>query len=600
MRSAHYITQLKTTKIPLRHVVLDTEAIVEARAGMLHHRWLCGHTTWVQGDEDAPFRIAGDHAWETPVELWEAISDAAARLGELVLWAHNLPYDLRVADGLDQLVKLDWTLDTINLARTSAWSAWTRKGARLLLCDSSSWLVGPLDKVASDLRRPRALFDYRTASPEALRERCRGDSEVLARAVACVLTFLAAENLGSFRPTGSAMSHVAWRRRWMPARSVLAHNNAEALLAERTAMHAGRTEAWVGGDVEGPLHEMDMELAYCRIAASHALPQKLYGERYGPTVREYEKLAVNWSVLAEVTIKTDLPLAPVTLDDRVLWPVGEFKTTLWDPEVLLALRRGAKVTLGHCWLYTRGTALMEMSQWLIDQLGMPATVVPPVIKRMLKHWARTLVGRCALRFAPWEFYGEHPISDLCISWERDEAAGRTYQHLRIGHKMLELGALTESTSSVPQIPGWVMSRCRANLWAMIEATGEGHVAYMDTDGLLCDDHGLDRLRRWQGAPEDVVITHKATHPHAKIYGPRNVVIGDDRRLSGVPKKAVELAELEYEGEVWRGLESALAAERTNTVDVAPRRWAVTPSDSRRVHLKDGTTEPHRLELNAPS
>lgn len=598
MRSAHYITTLKTTRLPERCYALDTEARIDKVAGMFHHKWTTGALCPFTGEPGGVYALGSPRSYATPDELWDRITAAAAKYGEVVVWAHNLPYDLRISDALRTLTRHGWELEAINLARTSAWASWKHKGLSLLLCDSMSWLPVGLDRIADDLGLFRRAFDYHRASADDLENRCRQDAFTLADAMSRALTFLDREDLGSFRPTGSAQSHVAWRRRFMPERGVLAHANADALVAERTAMHTGRAEAWLWGDVQHALYEFDMNLAYCRIAAEHLLPVRLHSERFGPTVAEYRKLCEHWAVLAEVTVTVDEPIVPVTIDERIMWPVGTFSTVLWEPELTLALARGAKVKLGRCWLYTRGDALMDMSRWLIEQLDPEADGVEPVVKRMLKHWARTLVGRCALRYRQWEYYGEHPHSDLCISHEYDLETGDYQQHLRIGHKMLELAELQESTSSVPQIPGWVMSKCRANLWEIMDVAGLHNVAYVDTDGLLVNRDGARLLRKCDTLPAEVVLKHKGTHASALIYGPRNVVLDDERRLSGIPKKAVQLSDIEFDGEVWSGMESALENERTDSVDVSRRRWEVTPSDHRRIHLDDGTTQPHRMENDA--
>lgn len=594
MRSAHYITQLKRTKIPACHTVIDVESRMVRKAGMFHHVWEVGALHGIGLDNNGRYAPGGAHPTPTPADLWGMIDGIAKGTKNAVVWAHNLPYDLRVSDGLRQLTRLGWSLESISLAPQSAWASWERDGAKLMLCDSNAWLHRPLDVLAQDLGTSRRTFDYHKADHDALARRCLEDVGILAELVCRVLNFLVAEDLGNFRPTGSGQSHAAWRRRWMPAKSVLAHADAEALAAERLAMHTGRTEAWRWGEVEGPIFEYDMNLAYCRIAAENPLPQRLAGERMRVSPLEYSTLREQWAVLAEVEVDTDRELVPVTVDERVLWPVGQFTTMLWDPEIDMLVERGQAHHIKRCWLYSKGDALMGMSRWLVERLEQGPAVTDPVAARMLKHWARTVVGRCALRYRQWEYFGEHPHSDLCISHEYDVATGRHAEHLRIGHRMLELAELEESKSSVPSIPGWVMSRCRANLWRLIDHVGAENVLYMDTDGLLLTPAGANIMHDWHGGTDEVVLFAKPPHSSAVIYGPRNVILGDERRLSGVPRKALRLDELRFSGEVWSGLEAALERERTDTVDVSPRHWKVKPTDHRRKHLANGMTEPHRL------
>jgi hypothetical protein len=593
-RTEHYLAPLKRTTIPKCHMALDTEARIVSTGSTYRHRMACAVLHPVE--QFTPSRLAVDpvHVHRTPDGLWRMVEDIARREGQLVLWAHNLAYDIRVVDGLRQLSERGWNLEAISLARTATWCSWSREGARLTICDAFSWLPAPLAKIATDLGVHRVKCDYRVATDAELELVCQADCAILGHAVSEILQTLGRENLGSFRPTGSGQSHAALRRRFLVPKSIHVHTNTMALAAERGAMHTGRCEAWVHGEVRGGVEEWDMSLAYCRIAASHLLPGKLVGERACVSIDELGALTESYCVLAEVDVVTDKPLAPTNHDGYVIWPVGCFRTVLWDPELCQLAAHNGIARVGRVWLYEMSNALAAMSGWLIEQLEDRSGNVSPIAKRMYKHWARTLVGRMGLRYRSWEWFGRHPRSELCIATEAASAESERFEHMRIGHEMFQLEALTESYSSVPAIPGWVMSQCRVQLWHLMEYVGLDQVVYVDTDGILCKrlHRGMDLAPVAIGRGAALVC--KGVHHSVNIHGPRNVELGAARRLSGVPRNAVHIDELTFEGETFSGLESALHAGASGWVEVAPRRWEVVPVDRRRIHLGGGKTKPHRL------
>lgn len=486
-------------------------------------------------------------------------------------------------------------LENISIARTTSWASWKRGKEKLMLCDAYSWLHTSMARYSTEVGLDIGRRDYTSPSLTLLQAWCRQDTEILAHAVCGILNFIASEDLGNLRPTGSGQSHAAWRKRFMPERSMRVHDNAKALAAEREAMHTGRAEAWRLGRIKGPVHELDLHLAYCRIAANNPLPATLAAERASMDAAQFYGINRDWAVLADVDVQTDEPLVPTTREGRVLWPVGSFKTTLWDPEVRLLLDRGQRVSFNYCWLYKRGIALADMSNWLINQMARPAGELDPAVRRMLKHWARTLVGRMALRYRQWEYFGEHPIADLCASYEPDPQTGETHKHLRIGHTMLELASMQETKSSCPMVPGWVQSRCRVILWELIQQFGEGNVLYMDTDGLLVGDVGREWLSAMPREGCDFVLAEKGTYRSVTIHGVRNVEIGSEHRLSGIPKSAIRLDDVTWEGETWTGLERALGEGHTDYVAVTPAEWKVVPEHHRREPLDDGQTRPYALE-----
>lgn len=593
-RSTHWITKLKRTTLPTGHLCLDSEARIIRTAGRFEHRFNVACSAYVRETTEGFEAQAGTMTYDSPGDLWRMVSRMAETEGELVVWAHNLPYDLRVCDGLAQLLKRGWTLENISLMRTASWAAWRKGKAKLTLTDSVSWWKVGLDKLAVEQGKARGRFDYEHASDVALLARCREDVKLLADAVAATLTWLRQEDLGNFRPTGSGQSHAAWRKRWMPERSVRVHDNGWALYVERQAMHTGRTEAWRLGHIPEKLHEFDLNLAYCRIAAGNHLPQWLNGESGSMTVKQYQETPPEQTVLADVTVKTGAPLVPVTRGDRVIWPVGEFRTQLWSPEIDLLIRNGAKVTFNYCWLYKTGDALAPMAKWIIDQLENHGSELHPAVARTIKHWARTLVGRMALRYRQWDYDGENSRPDLCISYEPDLDTGDVHREMRIGNTVLLLAQLAESKSSCPMIPGWVQSRCRAILWELAQLTGTQNVYYMDTDGLLIGEQGRFFLEGKHLTGRDWSLVYKGGYNDVFIHGERNVEIGNEHRLAGIPKGAERTSGSTFEGEMWSGLERALEQGHTDYVSVMPAKWKLEPSSHRREAVDGFFTVPYRL------
>jgi hypothetical protein len=596
-RSTHWITKLKRTKIPGAHLCLDSEARIVKVAGRFEHRFAVACSQLVPEHEDAFTPGLFNNGHESPGDLWSYVDDLCDEHGELVVWAHNLPYDLRVCDGLSQLLKRGWRLENISLMRTASWAAWVKGKSKLTLTDSVSWWKVGLDKLAAEQGVKRRRFDYVHATDRQLLKRCEEDVALLADAVAATLTWLRVEDLGNFRPTGSGQSHAAWRKRFMPERSVRVHDNGMALYVERQAMHTGRTEAWRLGHIPEKLHEFDLNLAYCRIAACNRLPQWLNGESGSMTVKQYRATPPEQAVLADVTVTTDWELVPSTRNGRVIWPVGKFRTQLWSPEIDLLLDHGAKVEFNYCWLYHTGDALAGMATWILDKLTSEQADMHPAVARTLKHWARTLVGRMALRYRQWDYDGENERADLCISYEPDADTGDVYREMRVGNTVLLLAQLAESKSSCPMVPGWVQSRCRAILWDIAEAAGTQNVFYMDTDGLLIDETGRTFLERKGLSGRDWQLAYKGGHNGIVIHGERNVEVGSDYRLAGIPKSAERKDSRTFEGEMWSGLERALEQGHTDHVAVTPAKWQLKPESHKREVIGGSFTQPYRLSAD---
>ena len=595
MREAHYLTPYTKSTLPRVHICFDTETRLEKVAGKMSHKWVCGAYRQISRTLGGDWRYRSVRMPVSSEELWREMTQAQLTCDDIVVWAHNLAFDLRISGALEHLPRLGYQLEAISLANSSAWSSWSSPLGKLTVCDLGSWFPAPLTQLANDLKMSRLHLDYATATDQQLEERCEYDVITTTVIIQHLLKFLDVYPVGPFRPTGSGQSHSFWRRQYLPASTVMIHSDDVALERERTAMWTGRAEAWRHGKVTGPLYEWDMKLAYCNIAAACRVPVRLIGKSAGNNWATLAADGPSIAHLSDVTVTTDRPCVPVEVDGRIIWPVGTFRTTLWDPELRVLVAEMQTVTVHRTWRYHTEPVLAEMAQWLLWQLTDRESNASPLIQRMLKHWARTLVGRCALRYRKWEDYGTVPHLGLSLAHYVDLDTGEESEILQVGKRMLELAAMEESETSLPQITGWVMSEARRRLWNLMLIAGLENIVYVDTDGLIVTDTGNRNLLDNPETCELYALECKAMHSRATVYGPRNIRFARQRRLAGVPRSATELSPLEFEGETWQSLQASLETSHRDQVAVHHQPYKVRDIDPRRQRIANGMTEPYRLE-----
>ena len=89
-------------------------------------------------------------------------------------------------------------------------------------------------------------------------------------------------------------------------------------------------------------------------------------------------------MLSDVIVTTEVPTVPTYDDGRICWPVGTFRSTLWENEVQLAIEHGAHVEVQRCWTYERAHALHGFCSWVLDQLDYDDGDIDPVIRLALE------------------------------------------------------------------------------------------------------------------------------------------------------------------------------------------------------------------------
>jgi hypothetical protein len=575
---------------PERLVVFDTESLRLAGGDGESQAFALAYAQVYTLDDRIYRRSTWSYPWFTsPHSLWGFIDTWAGLCrGSTYCYAHQLAHDLSVTGGLSELDGLGWRVVMFAVMPDRGCWVKLRKGRSLLvLADSLSIFGAGLDQLARDLGRTRVPLPD-SAWPADYEARCRDDVDLLSTALLEYLEWLEVEGAGSLAVTGPGQAMNLYRRRFLPPRTIVAHDIGDVLEVEREAAWAGRAEAWRLGRQDGTIYEWDFELSYPSIARE-AVPVRLARPLVEPSWGEWDALRPRFALLARCEIETELPLVPTRVEGRgIIWPVGRFETTLWDVEVELCRQFGAKITLRDGFAYHRACVLEPWSCWITEQVESASA---PLVRRVAKLWARTLIGRFALSYPRWELLMDDALPHLGdrfvgvmahVDMDTPQPEGEGSHWLQVGGQVWEQSGNEESDSSVPSITSWITAAARARLWCTMVKAGLSSVIYIDTDSVMVDQAGHRRLiqARIPG------LRVKGEHEGLEVWGMRQLVIGGRPRASGLSTKAHRLSDERWGVEVWEGLTSALGG---GGVRVVGGEWTMRRGDRRRVALGDGAT-----------
>lgn len=588
---AHWIRRNEGTRLPRRHICLDVEANETDHGTWRHQTFRLAVASFDGQDRKGRKDYATQWGYfDTPADLWAWVDAHTARGRRTVVVAHNLAYDLRVSDAFRWLPALGWHLEMIRLETRQSWGKW-RKGDRgLTMVDSMSWFGAALDTVGELVGIPKLdLPDWRD-DDSAWAARCQRDVAILREAWHRVIRWVESDDLGNWKATGAGQGWAAFRHRWM-THLILHHDQPEVAAVEREAAWAGRCEAWRWGDLgPGPWWEMDFSAAYTRVAATVDVPTKLIGRISPSEARRYLRGVAGRCALLDCEVSTEVPTVPTRGPDGILWPVGTFRSWLWDIEAAEVVRDGGTVKIRGAYIYRSEPALQAWAAWILDQLDLPADKLDPVCRLVVKSWGRAVIGRFGARWGSWQPYGAAHGPDVALHLLVDGDAGTA-------RRMLTLGATTfvehdqeDAPDSAVHVMSYVMAVARCRMLAAMRIVGPDHLAYVDTDGLLVDGEGRRRL----DAAQLPGLRVKAGYRKVEIMGPRQLVVDDTLRMAGIPKRARRTGRRTWAGEVWATLPGSLAAGESDAVSIHDRTWTVRGKDTRRAHLPGGRTAPLRM------
>lgn len=595
---AHYIRSNENARIPSRFIILDSESDRKRDKKGETQSWSLAVATFLTWNKKGVCETSTSR-FETPMALWEACSDFTRTGRRTVLYAHNLNYDLRICQALSLLPKLGWQLRDMRLDGRGSWSKWSREKASLTLCDSASIFPVSLDILGKTLGIPKLPLPP-CGQREKLFQRCERDVAILTDAISRYVTWLRTGECGNWQMTGASQAWSQWRHSHY-THKILVHDNADALAAERAAMHAGRCEAWRWGKYSKDVfYEYDWQNSYPRIARDSQLPTKLCGTVTAPGAKSMEALITKYCVLAELEITTTVPCVPASHDGRVLWPTGTFRSVLWDPEIRLLRESGASFRVRRAWLYKREPALKGWAEWILSSLHSKNSPCEPWKMLILKHWSRALIGRFGMRYRSWEHFATAPESRVFMSQLLDSSDGSLKELMQIGSDIFTSGELKEIDDGCPQITGYIMSEARAKLWRASQLIGPDHVFYMDTDSLLVDSSGHQKIQSRYDVGIFDGLRSKGRYRRMELYGPRAIVLDKRPSVSGLPKSATRMSGTAWQGDVWRGAMESVRRGEHDSVRIAHSIHRLRYNSHRRYFDADGRTRPYVLPGYVPA
>lgn len=324
------------------------------------------------------------------------------------------------------------------------------------------------------------------------------------------------ENLGGLQNTASSQAFVAFKKRFLND-SLLVHCNPEALHLERMAYYGGRTEATRIGMVGTRTFLLDFKSFYPALASLLEVPTRLVGVYDRPAVSEVHGTLSKLGAIALCRVTTSEPAYPLRRKRDIIYPVGEFWTTLAGPELRHALDNGRVTEIERVSYYETGKALAGYAKGIANLRESAEHGNDRSGAEFLKRLGVSLYGKWAQTSAYWidstERLADHPYHTWCevgsqgqlirwraVGWEvqkeqkylpgdRPEKGSPEYE------RWCRMVVSRESGESMPAIAAYVTSCGRILLWSAIQHAGPDNVYYYDTDSLFVNATGLENLYR---------------------------------------------------------------------------------------------------------
>lgn len=394
---------------------------------------------------------------------------------------------------------------------------------------------------------------------------------------------------GSFKNTLPAMSFSAFQTHFIKPNQLHVTDNNLAINLERNAYFGGRTEVWKRGIFKETIIGVDINSMYPSIMLENKFPTQLLNTRSNISAAELKRyIDRGYLVTAEVVIKTESENPyPMRYNNRLIFPIGKFETTISTPEVIYGLERDHIIKVKNVAIYKADYIFKDFVQHFYA--ARQENRNNPVLNYLFKLILNSLYGKFGQLKREWIEVGESNIKTIKTEEQIHIKQGKEQEiNLKtIGGKIYcEEPFHDVAYNSIVAIASHVTSYARMLLYDLINIAGKENHYYNDTDSLYCNVKGFKNLEKKGliddkklGAlgieeivrpteadpfPEDIIKKYNLPDKKLKTGGfflnAKDYKIGEKRKLKGISATAEKIGENTYKQLQWTGFKTALRTQ----------------------------------------
>lgn len=553
MRKPHRLSRVRSNEYPHVAVWFDTETdqipISDREVKhVLRFGW-AAYRRRLKGDKwSAPqwFR------YTTIAEFWDWVESLRGGRNCIHMFAHNCSFDLPVLDAFNELPRRDYRLWKAVIDSPPVILSWRKSPTTIKIIDTLNIWRMPLAAIGEKLGMPKLDMPDKDASTEEWDTYGKRDVEIIMAACLDWWSFLREHDLGGFAPTLAAQSLRAYCHRFMRHR-IYIDANTKGLDLARDAYHGGRVECFRLGEINGPLHKLDINSMYPAVMRDNLYPIKIAGVYKDVSHSELTRWLNKYCVVARCKISTNEPVYSVLTPDKLLFPVGEFSTTLCTPELQHAMANGHIIAIERAAVYDGAPIFSSFVDEMYRLRMLARSRGDKTDDWRLKILANSLYGKFGQRGRVYETEQQIDSDAIKVWVELDAETGEVHNMRQFARQIQRLVGTTESRESHPAIAAHVTAYARMLLWQLICVAGRENVFYVDTDSLLTSPSGLASLVPWIDSDRLGYLKEEGVYESVTLYGPKDYVMGREWKSKGISKKALCLLDGRYEQEQWSSL-----------------------------------------------
>ena len=543
MRRSKKIGRARVRKPPLSLLFIDTETNNRPdAAGIIDFTFKIGVSIFHKLDRGQNTIDRVIDRFNDPDDFINIIRLYLKKRETLYIFGHNIGFDIRVLELPERFNAIGWNSEPPILnQRVFIWTVDTGEG-KITFLDTANYGALSVKQIGLDFGIPKIEVDFDNISEGELFTYCQRDVEIVEKFMIEYIRYIYQSGIDPFQLTLASQSMTAYRNKFL-SHDIELHNNPDATLLERKSYYGGRTECFFIGEIlDQEFYYLDVNSMYPYVMHEFPVPTKL--------LRYQENIPLTWLanrfdnkyMIADVTIKTDRNLFPLRHKNKLIFPVGTFRTQLHHNEIIEAYNHGEIVHIHSIATYSKSIIFTDYIDFFYNEKIQAGKKGDKSRRYMSKLFLNSLYGKFGQVGIENELIGEDDKKDVWRIPVFSQTLGMPYEEISWYGKVYRVIKRGESTLSFPAISGAVTSYARFVLYRYIQQAGRENVFYCDTDSLIVNQAGYDNLKDFINENDLGYLKLEKQANSIKIYGAKDYVFGKEIKVKGIPPTAQKIAE----------------------------------------------------------
>jgi len=538
--SQRLLEPLKGHKIPKVMLFTDTETHTKIVDFTELQKFTLGWVFLWESRKKALHKNITEEFFDNASEYCKYFEITACKYKQIIIYGHNIFFDLQCAGFFQYFTDKGWTLDWLYDKGLTYILRILKGKVKIMALSTTNYFDCSLKDLGTLIHLEKKEMIFKKASAAQLKNYCYRDTEIVMRGIWHFLQFIKDNDLGSMGFTKSSQAFTSYRYRFMD-KKIYIHSEPRSFDLERAAYMGGRTEAFRIGKVTGDdFIILDVNGMYPHVMKKYLYPSKLLCIMSGEKDQKYTDMLGGYGMIAEVELDTPEPAFAFRYKNKLIFPTGQFNAFLCTNGLRYAVKQGYVKKFIRASIYEMEDLFSKYVDYYADLRQTYQRSDNVIMSKLCKYMHNSLYGKWGQLEILTDIVDNNSGIDYLRREIWDGVYGGWWTETCLMNKIIMTHQEGEGFHSFPAISAHITENARLELWDHIKTVGRDVVLYCDTDSLIIHASDIVKVKAKLDNTAMGALKIQQRFAELQIDGAKNYRTNIEQHIKGIPKSAIEI------------------------------------------------------------